>query len=31
MLVQLDKDYAEQAPTDSWPDYYAARLMAHFA
>jgi hypothetical protein len=31
MLVRLDKEYIEQAPADPWPDYYAARLVEHFA
>jgi len=31
MLVQLDKDYTERSPAEPWPDYYAARLIEHFA
>jgi hypothetical protein len=27
MLVQLDKDYAEQAPDAPWPDWYAQRIV----
>ena len=31
MLVQLDKDYTTQAPTQPWQAWYAERLVAHFA
>jgi hypothetical protein len=30
LLVQLDKDYARDAPDESWPDWYAPRVLAHF-
>ncbi len=26
MLVRLDKEYAEQAPGEPWPQWYATRL-----
>jgi hypothetical protein len=31
MLVQLGKDYAAQAPSQKWEDWYAERLVEHFA
>ncbi|HEY6316841.1 MAG TPA: hypothetical protein VI462_03010 [Acidimicrobiia bacterium] len=31
MLVQLDKEYTERSPAERWPDYYATRLIEHFA
>jgi hypothetical protein len=31
MLVQLDKDYAEESPDEPWPDWYAARLIERFS
>jgi hypothetical protein len=31
MLVQLDKDYTKDKPKESWEDYYAARILDHFA
>ena len=31
MLVRLDKEYTEADPDESWPDYYASRLVKHFA
>jgi hypothetical protein len=31
MLVQLDQEYTERSPAKQWPDYYAARLIEHFA
>jgi hypothetical protein len=31
MLVQLDKDYAAASPDALWEDWYAARLIEHFA
>jgi hypothetical protein len=31
MLVQLDKDYTATTPTEKWEEYYAAKLIAHFA
>jgi hypothetical protein len=30
MLVQLDKDYTAQSPSEPWEDWYAARLVEHF-
>jgi hypothetical protein len=27
MLVQLDRDYAAQAPTERWEDVYAERIV----
>ena len=30
MLVRLDKEYAEQKPSEPWEQYYAARLVEHF-
>jgi hypothetical protein len=31
MLVTLDKDYTRESPADRWEDYYARRLVEHFA
>src|SRR4051794_16058093 len=31
LLVQLDKDYTAQAPSEPWEDVYARGLEAHFA
>lgn len=31
MLVQLDKDYGNERPDEKWEDYYARRLLEHFA
>ena len=31
MLVQLDQDYTSQGPSDRWEDWYAARIVSHFA
>jgi hypothetical protein len=31
LLVGLDKEYAKAAPADPWPQYYAARILEHFA
>lgn len=31
MLVRLDKKYTKNAPTEPWPDYYAAQLVEHFS
>jgi len=31
MLVQLDKDYTAQSPQEKWEDWYAERLVDHFA
>lgn len=30
MLVRLDKEYTEAAPSDGWQDYYAVGLREHF-
>ena len=30
MLVQLDKDYTREQPSDRWEEWYAPRLIAHF-
>jgi hypothetical protein len=31
MLVRLDKEYAEQQPSEPWEQYYASRLIEHFS
>jgi hypothetical protein len=31
LLVGLDKDYATQSPDQAWPQWYADRIVAHFA
>jgi len=31
LLVGLDKDYVQTKPAARWEDFYAARLMRHFA
>ncbi len=31
MLVTLDRDYGEASPDEPWPDWYARRLIEHFA
>ena len=31
LLVLLDKEYTDAAPTEPWPDYYARRLIEHFS
>ena len=31
MLVKLGKDYAAESPDQGWEDYYAERLVEHFA
>ncbi|HEX6310204.1 MAG TPA: hypothetical protein VF152_01095 [Acidimicrobiia bacterium] len=31
MLVQLDRDYTAQSPSEPWEDWYAERLVGHFA
>jgi hypothetical protein len=31
MLVQLDKDYTANAPGGAWEDWYAERVVEHFA
>jgi hypothetical protein len=31
LLVQLDRDYTAAAPDERWEDWYAERLVAHFA
>jgi hypothetical protein len=30
MLVRLDKEYAEQKPSEPWEQYYARQLIEHF-
>jgi hypothetical protein len=30
ILVQLDKDYSREQPSDGWEEWYAPRLVAHF-
>jgi hypothetical protein len=30
LLVKLDKEYTEQAPSESWEDVYATELVRHF-
>lgn len=31
LLVSLDKEYIAQNPDERWEDYYARRLVEHFA
>jgi hypothetical protein len=31
MLVKLDKDYETDSPDQPWEDWYAERLVEHFA
>lgn len=31
MLVKLDRDYAAESPDEPWPNWYASRLIEHFA
>jgi hypothetical protein len=31
MLVKLDKDYGNEPSNEKWEDYYAERLLEHFA
>jgi hypothetical protein len=31
MLVKLGNDYETESPAESWEDYYAKRLLEHFA
>jgi hypothetical protein len=31
MLVRLDREYGVEDPGGRWEDYYAARLVEHFA
>ena len=31
LLVKLDKDYTTEHPGQSWEDYYAERVVQHFA
>ena len=31
MLVALDKEYAASSPDERWEEYYAQRLLDHFA
>jgi hypothetical protein len=30
LLVELDREVTEQAPTEPWPDYYARRIAQRF-
>jgi len=30
MLVRLDKEYADQQPSEPWEQFYARRLVEHF-
>jgi hypothetical protein len=31
LLVTLEKDYAKASPSTPWPQWYAERLVEHFA
>jgi hypothetical protein len=31
LLVKLDKEYTDQQPEANWPDWYAERVVEHFA
>jgi hypothetical protein len=31
LLVKLDKDYLRDTAGESWENYYAARILAHFS
>ncbi|MGN6869915.1 MAG: hypothetical protein ACTHMY_16090 [Solirubrobacteraceae bacterium] len=31
MLVSLDKEYTAKSPDVPWPQWYAARIVEHFA
>jgi hypothetical protein len=31
LLVTLDRDYAQAAPDQAWPQWYAERIVQHFA
>jgi hypothetical protein len=31
LLVRLDKKYTDEDPTETWEEYYAARLVDYFA
>ncbi len=31
VLVALDKEYTRDAPSEKWEDFYAERLIEHFA
>jgi hypothetical protein len=31
LLVGLDQEYVQTRPSERWEDFYAARLMRHFA
>jgi hypothetical protein len=31
LLVKLDKEYTDQQPETDWPDWYAERVVEHFA
>jgi hypothetical protein len=30
LLVRLDKEYTDENPTDTWEEYYAARVVDYF-
>ena len=30
LLVRLDKEYTDEDPTETWEEYYAARLVDYF-
>ncbi|MGH2735118.1 MAG: hypothetical protein ACRDKZ_06040 [Actinomycetota bacterium] len=31
LLVKLDKDFTAESPSGKWEDYYAERILEHFA
>src|ERR1700756_2889287 len=31
LLVTLDREYSESAPDLAWPQWYATRILSHFA
>jgi hypothetical protein len=31
LLVQLGKDYERETPSEPWPEWYAPRIVKHFA
>lgn len=31
LLVRLDKEYAQEQPSERWEDFYARELITHFA
>ena len=30
LLVGLDKDYTQESPDETWPTWYARRILVHF-